>query len=255
MLAIVAIGRPSPPAQAQNQRGLNVSHTTMVIEDSPATREKSANALERAGFDVSTVATGREALAQFRNDPCDLIILNLALPDMDGLDLCRSMRALRQDAIIILTGESDTSEVVIGLELGADDFLKEPFDPRELVARAHALLRRAPSISQSVISLGRLTIDIGAHRVLKDEKEVHLSITEFRLLLELVQKADNVVSRDDLVRHVWHTKYLGRSRSIDMAIKRLRNKIEDDPHDPNLIRTVHGLGYRFDSTELLQAQY
>lgn len=230
-------------------------HTALVVEDDTAAREKSAEVLERAGFDVSTVATGREALARVRDDPFDLIALSLVLPDMDGLDLCRNMRVLRRDPIIILIGEADTAEVVIGLELGADDYLKEPFDPRELVARARALLRRAPGISQTVIRLGRLTIDIGAHRVLKNGNELHLSVTEFRLLLELVQKADDVVSRDDLVRHVWHTKYLGRSRSIDMAIKRLRNKIEDDPHDPSLIRTVHGLGYRFDSTELLQAQY
>ena len=231
-----------------------MSHTALVVEDDKATREKSANVLERAGFDVSTVATGREALARVRDDPFDLIVLSHVLPDMDGLDLCRSMRVLRQDPIILI-GESDTAEVVIGLELGADDYLKEPFDSRELVARARALLRRAPGISQTVIRLGRLTIDIGAHRVLKDGNELHLSVTEFRLLLELVQKADNVVSRDDLVRHVWHTKYLGRSRNIDMAIRRLRNKIEDDPHDPRLIRTVHGLGYRFDSTELLQSKY
>jgi len=230
-------------------------HTALVVEDDTATREKSADVLERAGFDVSTVVTGREALARVRDDPFDLIALSLVLPDMDGLDLCRNMRVLRRDPIIILIGEADTAEVVIGLELGADDYLKEPFDPRELVARARALLRRAPGISQTVIRLGQLTIDIGAHRVLKNGNELHLSVTEFRLLLELVQKADDVVSRDDLVRHVWHTKYLGRSRSIDMAIKRLRNKIEDDPHDPRLIRTVHGLGYRFDSTELLQSQY
>lgn len=230
-------------------------HTVLVVEGDTATREKSADVLERAGFDVSTVVTGREALDRVRDDTFDLIVLSLVLPDMDGLDLCRNMRVLRQDPIIILIGESDTAEVVIGLELGADDYLKEPFDPRELVARARALLRRAPGISQTVISLGQLTIDIGAHRVLKNGNELHLSVTEFRLLLELVQKEGNVISRADLVRHVWHAKYLGRSRSIDMAIRRLRNKIEDDPHDPRLIRTVHGLGYRFDSTELLQSKY
>jgi two-component system response regulator MtrA len=232
---------------------LNVPHSALVVEDDPAARERLTNALQRAGFDMSAVATGREALARVRDEPFDLIVVSLVLPDMGGLDLCRNVRVLRQDTIIILVGESETAEVVIGLELGADDYLKEPFDPRELVARARAALRRAPGITESLIRLGRLTIDIGAHRALKDGNDLRLSVTEFRLLLELARRADNLVSREDLVRDVWRTKYLGKSRSLDMAIKRLRDKIEDDPHNPRLIRTVHGLGYRFDSRALLHS--
>jgi two-component system response regulator MtrA len=222
-----------------------VNERVLLVEDDPSIREVATLGLENAGFDVSSAADGREALLHFRRSPFDVLLLDVMLPEVDGLEVCRTVRRESQVPIVMLSARSDTVDVVLGLELGADDYVTKPFELPELVARLRAVLRRASDArTPDVIRIGRLEIDAGAHEVRRDGEVVPLTATEFRLLLELARRPRQVFTREVLLSRVWNYDYLGDSRLVDVAIQRLRGKIEQDPHEPRLLETVRGVGYR-----------
>jgi DNA-binding response OmpR family regulator len=219
----------------------------LLVEDDPSIREITKLGLEGAGFRVTAAGDGRDALLHFRRDPFDLVILDLMLPTLDGYEVCREIRRESPVPIVMLSARSDTVDVVVGLELGADDYVTKPFEMPELVARARAALRRAAATpADPVLNAGDLEIDPAGFRARKDGEDLELTATEFKLLLELVRRPGQVFTRELLLEQVWNYEYLGDSRLVDVAVQRLRAKIEDDPKNPRLIRTVRGVGYRFE---------
>jgi two-component system response regulator MtrA len=221
----------------------------LLVEDDASIREVAKLGLTQAGFHVTTAPDGREALLHFRQAPFDLVILDVMLPLLDGYEVCRQIRAESRVPIIMLSAKSDTVDVVVGLELGADDYVTKPFEMAELVARARAAVRRATAVGdeEPVLVRGDLEIDPGAFVARRRGEEVSLSATEFRLLLELARRPGQVFTRELLLQRVWNYDYLGDSRLVDVAVQRLRAKVEDDPKEPRTIKTVRGVGYRFDS--------
>jgi len=219
----------------------------LLVEDDASIREVTALGLRRAGFRVTTAADGRGGLAHARQPVFDLVILDVMLPGLDGFEVCREIRRTSRVPILMLTARTDTIDVVVGLESGADDYVKKPFEVAELVARVRALLRRAAADPpEAVLAVGPLQIDPGRFTVRRDGVDVPLTATEFRLLLELARRPGQVFTRDVLLERVWDYDYLGDSRLVDVAVQRLRAKIEADPAHPALIRTVRGAGYKLE---------
>lgn len=217
----------------------------LVVEDDRSVRETATLLLERAGLRVTAVDDGREALEQFRDRPFDLVLLDIMLPSVDGFEVCRSIRRDSQIPIVILTARSHTADIVAGLELGADDYLTKPFQPAELLARVRAALRRPTADGYAPrMTVQDLEIDTAGFRVTQRGRLIDLTATEFRLVLELARSAERVVSREALLERVWGYDYLGDSRLVDMAVKRLRDKLGDDARNPRYIATVRGAGYR-----------
>ncbi|SCF17926.1 two-component system, OmpR family, response regulator MtrA [Micromonospora purpureochromogenes] len=217
----------------------------LLVEDDASIREVTALGLRRAGFRVSTAVDGRAALAAWRAQPVDLVVLDVMLPGLDGLEVCREIRRTSSVPILMLTARTDTIDVVVGLECGADDYLRKPFDLPELVARVRAGLRRASAVvEESVLTVGGLEIDPNRFVVRKAGRELTLTATEFRLLLELARRPGQVFTRELLLDRVWNHSHLGDSRLVDVAVQRLRAKVEDDPAEPRLVRTVRGVGYK-----------
>jgi DNA-binding response OmpR family regulator len=224
-----------------------VDEHVLLVEDDPSIREVASLGLEQAGFRVTATGDGRDALTRFRQGPFDLVVLDVMLPSLDGLEVCREIRRESQMPIVMLSARSELHDVVVGLELGADDYVTKPFELPELVARIKAVLRRSTAgPSEGAISVAGLEIDPAGFSVRKGGEDVALTATEFRLLLELARRPKQVFTRDLLLELVWNYDYLGDSRLVDVAVQRLRAKIEDDPKEPKLIRTVRGVGYRFD---------
>lgn len=217
----------------------------LLVEDDPSIREITRLGLRDAGFTVETAVDGNEALARFRQDRPDLVVLDVMLPGRDGIEVCRVIRQDSAVPVVMLTARSSTVDIVVGLESGADDYVTKPFEMPELIARIRASLRRAQAAgTPSTLRLGPVDIDINAHRVRCDGEEVSLSPTEFRLLAELASRPGQVFTREVLLERVWGYSYLGDSRLVDVAVQRLRSKIEPDPTSPTLIETVRGFGYR-----------
>jgi len=218
----------------------------LLVEDDPSIREVTAIGLGAAGFPGETAADGVAGLERFRAEPFDLVLLDVMLPRLDGYEVCRQIRRTSTIPIVMLTARADTMDVVVGLEAGADDYVRKPFDLPELTARIRAALRRAGSGAGEETSLpfGPLAIDIAGRTVARDGADVPLTRTEFDLLLELVRHAGQVLSRETLLDRVWGYDYLGDSRLVDVAIQRLRAKVEADPAAPELIQTVRGAGYK-----------
>jgi DNA-binding response OmpR family regulator len=225
-----------------------VDEHVLLVEDDQAIRDITARGLENAGFKVMPEGDGRLALMRFRDRPFDIVVLDLMLPSLGGLEVCRQIRQTSQVPLIMLTARGETSDVVIGLEAGADDYVTKPFEIEELVARIRAILRRGdPHAHTGKLQIGDLEIDEPAFKAYKRGEELILSSTEFKLLAALAKNRGRVLTREILLNTVWDHDFLGDSRLVDMAIKRLRKKIEDDPSKPTLIRTVRGVGYRFEA--------
>ena len=220
----------------------------LLVEDDASIREITTLGLEQAGFRVTASGDGREGLLQFRQGPFDLVVLDVMLPTLDGFEVCREIRKESQTPIVMLTARADLHDVIVGLELGADDYVTKPFELPELVARIKAVLRRAAADpGDRVLAVDGLEIDPGGFTVKRGGEEIALTATEFRLLLELARRPKQVFKRELLLELVWNYDYLGDSRLVDAAVQRLRAKIEADPKEPKLIRTVRGVGYRFDA--------
>ena len=226
---------------------VEVDEKVLLVEDDHAISEITARGLSQAGFDVTKEHDGRQSVIRFRKGGFDLVVLDVMLPSLDGLEVCRQMRALSPVPILMLTAKAETMDVVVGLEAGADDYVTKPFEMPELVARARALLRRVGgSPEEQVLAVGPLEIDVAGHKVFKSGEPLSVSATEFKLLVTLARHAGQVMTREMLLELVWDYGYLGDSRVVDMAIKRLREKVEDDPSEPSLIQTVRGVGYRIE---------
>jgi DNA-binding response OmpR family regulator len=225
-----------------------VNEHVLLVEDDSSIREVASLGLEQAGFRVTASGDGREGLLQFRREPFDLVVLDVMLPSLDGFEVLREIRQESQTPVVMLTARSELHDVVVGLELGADDYVTKPFELPELVARIKAVLRRsARDPGDNVISVDGLEIDPAGFTVRREGEEIALTATEFKLLLELVRRPKQVFTRELLLELVWNYDYLGDSRLVDAAVQRLRAKIETDPKEPKLIRTVRGVGYRFDA--------
>jgi DNA-binding response OmpR family regulator len=226
-----------------------VNEHVLLVEDDASIREIASLGLEQAGFRVTSSGDGREGLLQFRQSVFDLVVLDVMLPSLDGFEVCREIRKDDQTPIVMLTARADLHDVVVGLELGADDYVTKPFELPELVARIKAVLRRsAAEPGDRVIAVDGLEIDPAGFTVRRGQEEIALTATEFKLLLELARRPKQVFTRELLLELVWNYDYLGDSRLVDAAVQRLRAKIEADPKEPKLIRTVRGVGYRFDVT-------
>jgi len=225
--------------------------TLLFIEDDDAIRLALTLALEDEGYRVVEAANAADGLVAFRADEIDLVLLDLRLPDMSGFDVCRAIRAKSIVPIIIITAQTDTQDMVAGLEAGADDYVTKPVVPKQLAARIRAHLRRAHLLESSASTPAERPArfgDVELRReqgiVLKGGNEISLTKTEYRLLNEFADHAGAVLSRDQLLERVWGYEYLGDSRLVDAHVRRLRLKIEDQPDDPQLIVTVRGIGYR-----------
>jgi DNA-binding response OmpR family regulator len=223
-----------------------VAPRILLIEDDPRLAEMVSEYLGEAGFQVSTAATGGAGLAQLGREPYDALVLDLMLPDIDGLEVCRQLRATSDTPVLMLTARGDTMDRVVGLEIGADDYLPKPFEPRELLARLRAILRRRQSSRASdVLRFGRLEIDRDARVVRVDGAERSLTGHQFTLLVALAEKAGRVLSRDTLMDLVKGEALEAFDRSIDVHVSRIRAAIEDDPKKPRRLLTVRGAGYVF----------
>ncbi len=226
--------------------------TLLFIEDDDGIRLALSMALEDEGYDVRQAPNGGAGLAEFRSAPPDLVLLDLRLPDMSGFDVCRALRAESIVPIIMITAQTDTHDMVAGLEAGADDYVTKPVVPKELAARIRALLRRVHLQGKATTPTATRFGDVEIRReqgiVLKGGTELNLTKTEFRLMCEFADHAGAVLSRDQLLERVWGYEYLGDSRLVDAHVRRLRLKVEDHPDDPKLIVTARGIGYRLMSS-------
>jgi len=217
----------------------------LTVEDDERIRTAVSLALEEEGWEVKETANGEDALVAFAQNPSDVVLIDIMLPGIDGFEVCRRIRRLGDVPIVMVTARSDSHDVVAGLEAGADDYLRKPFDPKELSARVRALLRRSrPSESPAQMVVDQLEIipDEGVVRLAGDE--VHLTRTEFRLLVELASSPGKVMSREDLLERVWARDYFDDERLVDVHVRRLRTKIEPDPANPRYVVTVRGMGYK-----------
>jgi two-component system, OmpR family, response regulator RegX3 len=234
-------------------------HLVLLAEDEESFVEALVIGLNHEGFDVSVARDGNEALELFNTVEPDIVLLDLMLPKVSGLDVCRSIRARSSVPIIMVTAKGTEIDTVVALEVGADDYVTKPYRLRELVARMRAVLRRAPAPAPAAAAgswsgaddggaweAGDVRVEIDQRRVFVRGDEVHLRRKEFELLRILVENAGRVLTRDVLIDRVWGTDYIGDTKTLDVHVKRLRSRIELDPSSPVLITTVRGVGYRFD---------
>ncbi len=224
--------------------------TILVVEDEPDIAELVKYHLDKAGLPARVVADGKQALDLIVREQPALVVLDLMLPGLDGMEVCRRLRgspATRGIPVIMLTAKAEEVDRIVGLEMGADDYVPKPFSPRELVARVKAVLRRAaapPEPSEAPVIVGDLRLDPARHEVTKDRQPVSLSAMEFRLLEYFLRHRGRVYSRAQLLDQVWGQDRFVEPRTVDVHIRRLREKIEDNPRKPTLILTIRGLGYK-----------
>ena len=224
------------------------STSVLLADDDPGVLDVVAFMLRREGFDVDEEKDGAAALAAARERPYDIVILNIMLPGMSGTDVCRELRAESDVPILMLTARDAESDRVLGLELGADDYVTKPFSSAELLSRVRAILRRREldrtNGGATQRKLGGLQIDLSRHEVLVDGERVHLTLSEFKVLALLAEQPDNVVSRRELMQHLWASEHVGDEHACEVHISNLRRKIERDPTQPQRLLTVRGLGYK-----------
>src|SRR5580698_4562096 len=224
----------------------------LLVEDEESFVDALTIGLDREGFDVAIARDGQQAMALFGSETFDIVLLDLMLPKLSGLDVCRQIRASSEVPIIIVSAKGEEVDMVLMLEIGADDYVTKPYRLRELVARIRAVLRRRvesdDTHSDDVIALGNIRLDIDARRLFVDGEEIKLRKKEFALLRLLLENPGRVLTREVLIDRVWGSDYAGDTKTLDVHIKRLRTLIEDDPKNPTGITTVRGVGYRFEIT-------
>lgn len=222
----------------------------LIVEDEASFSEALAFLLGKEGFVVDTATTGTEALEKFARNEFDLILLDLMLPEISGIEVCRTIRTQSQVPIIMLTAKDTEIDKVVGLELGADDYVTKPYSKNELVARIRAVLRRGNGVvneaDAGVLSVANIRMDIDRHQVSVGGQPISLPLKEFELLEFLMRNAGRVLTRNQLIDRVWGSDYVGDTKTLDVHIKRLRAKVEKDPGNPTLIQTVRGLGYKIE---------
>ncbi len=224
----------------------------LLVEDEPDLADPLAYLLRREGFDVEIAEDGPTALAAFRSRGADIVLLDLMLPGMPGTEVCRRIRQTSAVPIVMVTAKDSEVDIVVGLELGADDYLTKPYSSRELLARMRAVLRRTAEPEEEtpderVIAIGRVTLDIDRHTVAIDGEDIKMPLKEFELLEFLMRNAGRVLTRGQLIDRVWGSDYFGDTKTLDVHIKRIRSRIEESPGEPVLLVTVRGLGYRFEA--------
>ena len=227
-----------------------MARTILVVDDEPTLREALVDALEADGFRVVAAADGREALTQFRAERPDLVLLDLMLPELSGIEVCRIIRAESGVPIVMLTAKDSELDKVVGLELGADDYVTKPFSLRELSARIRAQFRRseqavAVEAPPAVVDLGRVQVDLAGHRLLRDGETLPIKPKAFELLTFLIRHPGQVFTRDQLLERVWGYDYAGETRTVDVHVHWLRSQVEDEASAPRFIHTVRGVGYVF----------
>jgi DNA-binding response OmpR family regulator len=217
----------------------------LIIEDDDRIRESLRLMFEGEGFTVDHAPSAEDGIAQFNKLACDVAIVDIMLPGMSGIEACRTLRATSDVPIVVVSARDDTTDVIAGLEAGADDYVTKPFVPQELLARVRAHLRRRPTNQAKPFQLGDLIVtpDEGTARLV-DGTEVHLTATEFRLLTELAMAGGKILSREDLLERVWGYDYFGDGRLVDVHVRRLRTKVEPDAANPRYLLTVRGAGYK-----------
>lgn len=222
----------------------------LVVEDEETLSEAIAFLLSKEGFEVSVAATGPEAIAQFEKSGADLILLDLMLPGLSGTEVCRQIRTKSAVPIIMLTAKDSEIDKVVGLELGADDYVTKPYSSRELIARIRAVLRRGELLDSAdegaIIEVGPVRMDTDRHIISVNGEQVSIPLKEFELLEFLMRNAGRVLTRIQLIDRVWGSDYVGDTKTLDVHIKRLRAKIEKDPANPEFIQTVRGMGYKME---------
>lgn len=229
----------------------------LLVDDELLITDSLTYSLKREGFEVKAVADGNSALTAIEEQMPDLVVLDLMLPDISGFEVCRRLRAISTTPVIMLTARGEEIDRVLGLEVGADDYLAKPFSFRELLARIYALLRRVALDRQVMqpqvhaLTLRQLSLDLSARRVFMGEQELQLSTREFDLLAILMKNAGRAMSRNELIDQVWGEDWTGDARTLDVHVRWLRLKIEEDPASPQYIQTVRGFGYRFAGPEEL----
>ena len=231
---------------------MNDTPTVLVVEDEESFVEALVVGLKREGFLVKVARDGAEALATFDAVRPDLVLLDVMLPKISGLDVCRDLRARSRVPIIMVTAKGSEIDTVVGLEVGADDYVTKPYRLRELVARMRAVLRRAPrpddDADAEVLEVGEVRLDPDRHEVHVRGQPVALPLKEFELLEILMANAGRVLTREVLIDRVWGPHYVGDTKTLDVHVKRLRSKVEDDPSLPRRITTIRGLGYKFEAS-------
>ncbi|HKT57387.1 MAG TPA: response regulator transcription factor [Microbacterium sp.] len=222
----------------------------LIVEDEPDLAEPLAYLLRHEGFQTRVAEDGNEALRAFREEGADIILLDLMLPGMSGTEVCRQIRATSKVPIVMLTAKDSEIDIVVGLELGADDYVTKPYSTRELLARMRAVLRRAEvadeELEPDVLRAGRVTLDADRHAVTVAGEEISMPLKEFELLEVLMRNAGRVLTRGQLIDRVWGADYFGDTKTLDVHIKRIRSRIEENPAEPAMVVTVRGLGYRFE---------
>jgi len=216
----------------------------LVVDDDPALAEMLGIVLRGEGYEPSFVADGIRALSAFHDVRPDLVLLDLMLPGASGIDVCRAIRAESVVPIVMLTAKSDTIDIVLGLESGADDYVVKPFKAKELIARVRAQLRRGESEQAESLSIGDLVIDVLGHQVARDGEPIGLTPLEFDLLVALARKPRQVFTREALLEQVWGYRHAADTRLVNVHVQRLRSKVELDPENPTVVLTVRGVGYR-----------
>jgi two-component system response regulator RegX3 len=222
----------------------------LIVEDESSLSEPLAYLLEREGYETSIAADGLVAVAEFDRNGADLVLLDLMLPGLSGTEVCRELRTRSSVPIIMLTAKDSEVDIVVGLELGADDYMTKPYSTRELLARIRAVLRRRIDLDaddSQVLEAGTVRMDVERHAVSVDGKDVAMPLKEFELLELLLRNSGRVLTRGQLIDRVWGADYFGDTKTLDVHIKRIRSKIEKKPSEPTMLVTVRGLGYRFEA--------